>query len=116
MDSPGEFFLLVEQVAKTAALHVLHDDHLEPVMGERVVHRNDVRVIQPGTRQGFTTEPLDGGFIARDVTLQYLDGHLPVEKRVVSEPHLGHSATSNETFKSVSVANEPRFEFSSRHD
>jgi hypothetical protein len=85
-------------------------------MSKRVVDRNDVGVIQPGTRQSFATESLDGGFVTRDVALQYLDGYLPVEKRVVTKPHFGHTTSSDETFEPVAVADEPWFEFSSGHD
>jgi hypothetical protein len=85
-------------------------------MGERVVHRNDVGMIQSSASQGFATESLDGRFISRDMAFQDLNGDLSVEKRVVPEPYFGHSTASNETFESVAVANEPRFEFSSGHD
>jgi hypothetical protein len=50
------------------------------------------------------------------VALQYLDGYLPVEKRVVTKPHFGHTTSSDETFEPVAVADEPWFEFSSGHD
>jgi hypothetical protein len=41
---------------------------------------------------------------------------LAIEKRVVPQPDLGHAAAGNVTVQSVSVADEPWFEFDSRHD
>ena len=73
-------------------------------------------MIKPRTGQRLTAEAFNSGLVARDVAFQHLDGNLAIEKCVVSQPDFGHSAAGNVAVESVSVANEPWFEFNSRHD
>ena len=73
-------------------------------------------MIKPSTGQRLTAEAFNSGLVARDMAFQHLDGHLTIKERVVPQPDLGHSAASNVAVESVSVANEPWFEFNSRHD
>ena len=85
-------------------------------MSKRVVHRNDVRMIEPGTGQRLAAEAFNSGLIARDVAFQHLDGDLAIKECVMPQPDLGHSAASNVAVELVSVADEPWFELNSRHD
>ena len=111
-----ETFLFVEQVAQAAALHVLHDYDLVAFVGERVVNRDDVRMVEPRASEGLPAEAFDRGFVAGDVPFQHFDRHLAVEEGVVAEPHFGHPPAGDHSLESVPVADEPWCEFGGRHD
>jgi len=46
-----------EHVPQVLALHVFHDDRGQPAVGDNVVDRDDVRVLEPGGRPGFPKHP-----------------------------------------------------------
>ena len=52
----AEALLRVEQLAQALALDELHHHRLATVLVEHVVHRDDVRVVQAGGRDGLTAE------------------------------------------------------------
>ena len=72
--------------------HVLHDQEVDPVAAVEVVHRGDVRVVQPGQRLRFTAEPPPCRLVGEHARRQHLEGDVAVEVLVAGAINLAHPA------------------------
>ncbi|CAB4577170.1 unannotated protein [freshwater metagenome] len=72
----AQLLLLVEQLAQALAVDELHHDRLAPAVLDRVVHGDDVRVVELRDGDRLATEPLGDDGVAREVRFQELDRHL----------------------------------------
>ncbi len=71
--------LHVEELAEALAVDELHDDRLAAALLEYVVHGDDVRMGEPGDRDGLATKPLGDDRVGRQARLQPLQRHPPIE-------------------------------------
>ena len=79
-----------EHPRQRLALHVLHDDQHALVVGGRVEHRDEVRVVQRRSELCLASEALLD--VDRAVGMQALDGNLPSESLVLTEEDRRHAA------------------------
>ena len=72
--------------------HVLHDQEVDPVAAVEIVHRGDVRVVQPGQRLRFTPEPPPCRLVGQHARWQHLEGDVAIEMLVAGAVDLAHPA------------------------
>src|SRR4029453_17920042 len=71
-----------------------------PIVSE-VEHRDDVAVLQSGSRARFTIEARACLFVTHDALGHHLDRDLPIEIRIMSEVERPHAAARNEPLNPV---------------
>ncbi len=71
-------------------LHVFLGDVIEPVGLPHVVNLHDIGVHQRRSGLGLPLEPLHIRGILRQPRLEHLDRHLPLERALLGQVHLGH--------------------------
>ena len=81
----------VQELADRPSADVLHDHVVDAVDRPPVVHRHDVRMVEGGGRAGFAAEPFDEAGVARQRTVEDLDGDLAREDGVVRAEDLAHA-------------------------
>src|SRR5262249_42887729 len=69
----------------------LHDERADAVLIFEAVDLRDVCVVERGERLRFACEPRQTMRIAGDGVGQDLQGHVPIEPRVVRPTHLPHT-------------------------
>ena len=77
------------------ALHVFHDNEVNPILPPNVVQRADVRMIQAGYGFGLALETLTTAHIVGEMRRKNLDGDPAVQPRIPRLIHLAHSAGAN---------------------
>ena len=83
----------LQEEAQLLALHVFHDDVVATFVIAHVVHGHDVRVLAAGRGPRLAPEAVShlvGMPVRQDVRMQDLDGHLPVDDRIVAQIDLPH--------------------------
>ena len=78
--------------AEVGAVEVIGDDVHLPLLHADVVDRHDAGVAQLGEPSGLLEEPFRLGLRHVGPTAEHLDGHGPVELRVVAEVHGAEAA------------------------
>src|SRR3989454_9240165 len=89
-------------VLESAAFEQLHHDELLLVMLTDLVHRADVRMIEPRGSTRFAQEPLERALIFCQILGQELQGHQSLQDKVfgtVNDPH----AAASELFENAVV-------------
>ena len=99
----AEALLRVEQLSQALALDELHHHRLPPVLGEHVVDRDDVRVVQAGGGDRLATEPFGDDLVGREVRLEPLHRHLAIERQIDGQPDLGHATLGELPLQLVSL-------------
>jgi hypothetical protein len=69
-----------------------------------VVNGDYVRMTQTGTNNCFASKSFSDNSVANQLWFQYFDGNLSVQKRVKTQPNLGHSAACYLSVEPVSAA------------
>ena len=95
-----------DQVAQRPALDVLHHDEVRADFLAPVVDGDDVRVVEVRGRLRLAPEPLDERWLARELGEQRLQRDRPVQRLIVGEVDLGHTASGDLTFDLVAVGED----------
>ena len=80
------------ELRQRVARDELHDQEVEPVAAVEIVNRGDVRVIQPGQRLRFASEPAPCRLVGQHARWQYFEGDVAIEVLVASAVDLAHAA------------------------
>ena len=91
---PGSGGCRFSHSAEVGAVEIIRDDVHLPLVQADVVDRHDAGVAQPGEPAGLLEESLGLGVRHVGAAAQDLDGHGPVELRVVAEVHRAEAAGS----------------------
>ena len=86
--------VVVDGVAQVLALEELHRHVEEAVLLPEVVHGDDVRVVEKRRRLRLALEALQGLVAGGDPGGERLQGHEPVEDRVLGLVDLAHRAAA----------------------
>ena len=103
-----------QQLAQGHAIDVLHDDVWDDDCGRialsgegvlaRVIHGDDVRMIEGGCRLGLASKPSLEGRVPSKVWAQDLDRNASTEPEILALMNLGHSAASDDVADLIAVA------------
>ena len=107
--------LLVQQIAQTLALHVLHDDCLSAVEFDAVVHGHNVWVRKLCARNCFPAKTFGHLRIVGEVRLQEFYSNFSVKKSVDRHPYFGHPTSVDVMIKPVTTAYKAKGGFIYRH-
>jgi len=86
---------LPDQGAQIGRAKKFHDEKLGPLMFFDGIDGDDIVVLKPGHRTGFSHEPLCEGGIATQVGMDLLDGDDAMQGAVESFIDYAHSATGD---------------------
>ena len=83
-------------LAQIDPIDVLHEQVEELTALPKIVHRHDVRVVEPGQESGFAVEAFRKGGVARERLRQELERHQAIELWLARLIHQPHAALANQ--------------------
>jgi hypothetical protein len=86
----------LEQVTQRHTVHELHDQIMEIAGLSKIVHRDDVGVVQSRERAGFAREAFGEPRIAAGLRRQNFKRHITVETRLARPIHSAHASLANQ--------------------
>ncbi len=98
--------LVLEDVAQGVALDVLHHQVGRPAVLALVQHAHDVRVRKPGGGLGLAAQPVEELWVAGEVGVQHLQGHIPLQPLVGGQVHGGHAAAGQPGLNQVPAVHQ----------
>ena len=90
----------IEHGAQRSAGEVFHDQERNLGLSP-VVHSEDVGVVEPCSRLGFGSEPIEECRVGSEALVEHLDGDRPLQTEIVGEPYRCGCALPDRTNQSV---------------
>jgi hypothetical protein len=109
-DALRRHFTALNQAVQIQSVHMLHHQVKVALCGlAEIIHRRDVRMIEPGHGACFRDEAACVLLILRGGDWQELDGHPAVQRRLPGQIHRAHATHAENVVKLILRQQHPHF-------